>query len=94
MQAPGRDPSPPDLRDDPAFSLNSYNWITLETWEFHPRRQEGYLGDTVYFNREHDAGLGDDEKDEDEGGDDTKDHEDAMYDNNSALAPHIVDPEI
>jgi hypothetical protein len=52
-----------DLRDDPAFSLNSYNWVTFEmTWEFHPSPRVGYLDDVVFFTRE--CGIGLDNEDE------------------------------
>jgi hypothetical protein len=30
-----------DLLDNPAFSLNLYNWITFGAWEFDPRRRAG-----------------------------------------------------
>ena len=41
---------PPDLRDDPAFAVTSYNWIAFGTWEFDPRRRAGYLGDEAFFD--------------------------------------------
>jgi hypothetical protein len=56
---------PPDLREDPTFALNSYNWSTFGTWEFDPRRHAGYLCDIDFFNREQRVRFGDDEKDED-----------------------------
>jgi hypothetical protein len=31
----------PDLREDPAYALNSYNWISFGTWEFDARRRAG-----------------------------------------------------
>jgi hypothetical protein len=35
---------PSDLRDDPAYALNYYNWATFGAWEFHPRGRAGYPG--------------------------------------------------
>jgi hypothetical protein len=43
---------PSDLREDPAYALNSYNWISFGTWEFHARRRAGYLANVDYFERE------------------------------------------
>ena len=43
---------PPVLREDQAYALNSYNWISFGTWEFDARRRAGYLGDVEYFDRE------------------------------------------
>jgi hypothetical protein len=41
-----------DLREDRAYALNSYNWISFGTWEFDARRQAWYLGDVDYFDLE------------------------------------------
>jgi hypothetical protein len=41
---------PPDLREDPVYVLNSYNWISFGAREFDSRRQAGYLGDVDYIN--------------------------------------------
>ncbi|KAK1669924.1 hypothetical protein QYE76_058083 [Lolium multiflorum] len=41
-----------DLREDSAYALNSYNWISFGTWEFDARRRARYLGDLDYFDRE------------------------------------------
>jgi hypothetical protein len=35
---------PADLREDPAYTLNTYNWISFGTWEFDARRRARYLG--------------------------------------------------
>jgi hypothetical protein len=43
---------PPDLGDDPAFALDSYNWSTFERWEFDLRRCAGYLGNVDFFIQE------------------------------------------
>jgi hypothetical protein len=48
-----------DLRDDPAFSLNSYNWVTFGRT---PSPRVGYLDDVVFFTRE--CGIGLDNEDE------------------------------
>ncbi|KAK1631985.1 hypothetical protein QYE76_006300 [Lolium multiflorum] len=39
---------PPDLREDPAYALNSYNWISFGTWELDAQRCAAYLGDVDY----------------------------------------------
>jgi hypothetical protein len=73
---------PPDLRDGPAYALNSYN----ETSEFHPRHRAGNLGDMDFFNQEYVVILNNDEEDnEDEGQDDEEDdgHDDALFYNAS-----------
>jgi hypothetical protein len=38
----------PDLRDDPAYGMNSPNWDTFSSWEYDPRRRAGYLGDVAF----------------------------------------------
>jgi hypothetical protein len=43
---------PPDLQQDPAYTLNSYNWISFGTWEFDARRRAGYLWVVEFFDRE------------------------------------------
>jgi hypothetical protein len=41
-----------NLREDPAYALNSYNWISFGTWGFDARRRARYLGDLDYLDRE------------------------------------------
>ena len=64
-----------DLREDPAYVLNSYNLISFRTWEFHARRRVGCLGDLDYFDREITAE--EDENNNDDGEDD-EDDDDAV----------------
>jgi hypothetical protein len=66
---------PVDLREDPAYALNSYNWISFGMWEFHARGRAGYLGDLDYFAHEITAeedenDNNDEDEDEDEDEDD------------------------
>jgi hypothetical protein len=61
----GRFILPKYLRDDPAFSLDSYNWPTFGRWEFNPHRCVGYLGDIDFFNRELIVRFDDDEDEND-----------------------------
>ena len=68
----------PDLRDDPAFAVTSYNWITFGTWEFDPRRRAGYLGDASFFDTsatDDDAEDDGEDDDEDDGEDDEEDED-------------------
>ena len=77
---------PPDLREDPAYALNSYNWISFGAWEFDARRRAAYLADVDYFEREiaaeeeeNDHEDADEDGDKDEDGDVTMpqyDHDD------------------
>ncbi|MBS2180363.1 hypothetical protein KFZ29_25365, partial [Salmonella enterica subsp. enterica serovar Typhimurium] len=76
---------PPDLREDPTYALNSYNWISFGTWEFDARRRAAYLADVDYFEREITAEEEEnDQEDADEDSDEDEDeHEDvtmAQYD--------------
>nr|XP_051211417.1 uncharacterized protein LOC127328894 [Lolium perenne] len=63
-----------DLRDDPAFTLTSYNWISFGVREFDACRRAGYLDDVNFFTRELD--------DEDEYKDDKGEYdEEGEYEN-------------
>jgi hypothetical protein len=55
-----------DLHKEPPFTLDSYNWSTFRTSEFHPCRHASYLGGVDLFNRERGVGLDEEEEDEDE----------------------------
>jgi hypothetical protein len=55
---------PSDLRDDPTFAIDSYNWHSFALWEFDPRHQGGYLGAVGFFNRKRGVGLDDKEEDD------------------------------
>jgi hypothetical protein len=35
------------------FTLDFFNWDMFDTWEFDPRRCEGYLGDVVNLSCEY-----------------------------------------
>jgi hypothetical protein len=64
-------PPPSDLREDPPFALDSYNWSTFGTWEFDdPHRRAVYVVDMDFFNRERhthfDKEEGVDEEEDDE----------------------------
>jgi hypothetical protein len=78
---------PPDLQQDPAYALNSYNWISFETWEFDARRRAGYLGDIEFFNheiaaeeQENDQDDADDDENEDEAEDEQVEREEYDHD--------------
>jgi hypothetical protein len=62
-----------DLQEDPAYALNSYNWISFGTREFDARRRAGYLGELDYFD--HEIATEEDEN-ENEGEHEDDDHED------------------
>jgi hypothetical protein len=51
---------PADLREDPAYTLKSYNRISFGTWEFDARRRAGYLD---YFD--HEIAAEEDDNDDD-----------------------------
>jgi hypothetical protein len=40
---------PADLGEDPAYALNSNNWISFGVWDFDAHYRAGYLGDLDYF---------------------------------------------
>jgi hypothetical protein len=62
---------PPDLWDDPTFTLTSYNWISFRERGFDAARRAGYLGNVDLFTCELD-----DEDDYDDEGEYEDDDED------------------
>jgi hypothetical protein len=81
----GRFSLPPDLRDDPAYAINTYNWITSGASDFNPHLRAGYLGDVNFFDRKGGKGRDDGEEDKDELHDEEDDgHNDAFFDNTAA----------
>ncbi|KAK1651700.1 hypothetical protein QYE76_069505 [Lolium multiflorum] len=80
---------PSNLREEPAFDLNSYSWIMFGTWEFDPRRRAGYLGDVRFFKREFTNALTNNNRDDEvnnneEGAEEADDHEDDGFDDDDA----------
>jgi hypothetical protein len=99
---------PSYLREDQAYALNSYNWISFGTWEFDVRRRAGYLGDVDYFEREitaeeeeNDQEDADEDEDEDKDADEDEDEDEdvnmAHYDHDDggpAWDPETQPPDI
>jgi hypothetical protein len=87
---------PPDLREDPTYTLNSYNWISFGTWEFDAHRRTGYLGDVEYFD--HEIAAEEEENDQEDADEDEDEHvECADYDHDDggpAWDPETQPPDI
>jgi hypothetical protein len=75
-----------DLLDDPAYTLNSYNWTTVGAWGFDLYHPAGYLDDVDFFNWDHGIGLDDNKEDEGVSHNDAEDegHDGALFDNADA----------
>jgi hypothetical protein len=86
-----------DLREDPVFEINSYNWITFGTCEFVPRRRAGYLYDAGFFKREVLSSPTDDDKDNNKEAsvEEADDHDDEGFDDSgTAWDPEHQPPDL